>query len=652
MTAPNKRFYDFGTFRIDAQKRVLLRNGETVSLAPKAFDTLLILAQHPGQVLEKERLIEMLWPDSFVEEGNLTYNISAIRKALGESPNERRYIVTVPGRGYRFAAEVAVFDDESQDLILGRYTKTTLLVQDSESSSDEAGRSIPAPAIISNRSKLIFSSLIVLAVFTLLALGLWRLFSNKTEDQNRLQGQSFQKAYRSLAVLPFRHLGAEGDEYLGLGITDSLITRLSNLLEIKVRPTSAVLKYGDGSKQAVEAGRELGVEAVLEGSIRRSGESVRVTVQLVRVDDGSPLWAEKFDERFTDIFNIEDSISGRVAERLILKLTGEQSEVLAKHYTNDIEAYQLYLKGRYFTHQRRLESIQKGIGYYQNAITIDPNYALAYAGLSQAYLLLPITSDVPSRETLPVAKEAVMKGLEIDERLVEAHVSLAGIKYWMEWDWQGSENECIRAIELNPNHAGAHFRYAHVLSSVGRHPEAIAEARRALEIDPVSPLTNLFLGQFLYQARQYDQAIEPIQTALEIAPNDWLARLNLGKVYVQQGKHGEAIAEFQKAREFSGTNTETIAVLGHALAVSGKSGEAQRVLDELKSMSKQRYVPPYNIAILYAGLGEKEQAIAWLEKGYEDRDVRLVFLKVEPKWDALRADQRFIDIIRRMGLAQ
>ncbi|HET8669124.1 MAG TPA: tetratricopeptide repeat protein, partial [Candidatus Saccharimonadales bacterium] len=407
---------------------------------------------------------------------------------LGESPNERRYIVTVPGRGYRFAAEVAVFDDESQDLILGRYTKTTLLVQDSESSSDEAGRSIPAPAIISNRSKLIFSSLIVLAVFTLLALGLWRLFSNKTEDQNRLQGQSFQKAYRSLAVLPFRHLGAEGDEYLGLGITDSLITRLSNLLEIKVRPTSAVLKYGDGSKQAVEAGRELGVEAVLEGSIRRSGESVRVTVQLVRVDDGSPLWAEKFDERFTDIFKIEDSISGRVAERLILKLTGEQSEVLAKHYTNDIEAYQLYLKGRYFTHQRRLESIQKGIGYYQNAITIDPNYALAYAGLSQAYLLLPITSDVPSRETLPVAKEAVMKGLEIDERLVEAHVSLAGIKYWMEWDWQGSENECIRAIELNPNHAGAHFRYAHVLSSVGRHPEAIAEARRALEIDPVSPL--------------------------------------------------------------------------------------------------------------------------------------------------------------------
>jgi DNA-binding winged helix-turn-helix (wHTH) protein/TolB-like protein/Tfp pilus assembly protein PilF len=647
-----KRYYQFDLFRIDADKRVLLREGEVVPLKPKAFDTLLALVQHHGEVLEKDGLMEMLWPDSDVEESNLPLHISALRKALGESPNERRYIVTVPGRGYRFAAEVEEFDDEGQDLIVERYTKSTLLVHDSESSSDEAGRPLSEPRIITNRSRLILASLIVLAVSTILALGLWRMFSNKTEDQNRLEGQSFRKAYESLAVLPFRHLGAEGDEYLGLGIADSLITRLSNLPEVKVRPTSAVLKYSDGSKAAAEAGRELGVEAVLEGSIRRSGESVRVTVQLVRVEDGSPLWAEKFDQRFTDIFKIEDSISGRVAERLVQKLTGEQRELLARHYTADIEAYQLYLKGKYFTYQRRLESIQKGIGYFQKAITIDQNYALAYAGLSQAYLLLPITSDAPSREILPAAKEAVTKALEIDERLVEAHVSLAGIKYWIEWDWQGSEKECRRAIELNPNHPGAHFRYAHLLSTVGRHPEAIAEARRALEIDPVSPLTNLFLGQFLYQARQYDPAIEPLQNALELAPNDWLARLNLGKVYVQQKKYAEAIEEFQKARGFSGSNTETIAVMGHALAVSGKRGEAQKVLDELKNMSKQRYVPPYNIAIVYVGLGEKEQAHAWLEKAYEDRDVRLVFLKVEPKWDALRADERFMDLIGRMGLAQ
>ena len=245
-----------------------------------------------------------------------------------------------------------------------------------------------------------------------------------------------------------------------------------------------------------------------------------------------------------------------------------------------------------------------------------------------------------------------MKALEIDDALTEARISLAGIKFWLEWDWQGAEEECKRAIAQNPNHPNAHARYAHLLSNMERHSEAIAEARRALELDPVSLPRNLFLGQFLYQARQYDQAMEQLLEALEMAPNDWVARLNLGKVYVQQKKYAEAITEFQKAREFSEGNTETIAVLGHVLAISGKKAQAEKVLDDLKRMSKQRYVPPYNIAIVYAGLGEKQQALAWLEKAYQDRDVRLVFLKVEPKWDTLRVDERFRDLIGRVGLAQ
>ena len=647
-----KRFYQFGSFRIDAEKRVLRREGEVMTLKPKAFDMLLILVQHHGEVLEKDDLMKMLWPDSDVEESNLPQHISALRKTLGEGPNERRYIVTVPGRGYRFAAAVEEFDEESHDLIVGRYSKSTFSVHEEEASSDEAGRSLSAPPIISNRSRLIVASLIVLALCTLLSFALWRLFVTESDDRNRLEGQSFQKVYSSLAVLPFRRLGADGDEYLGLGMADSLITRLSNIIEVKVRPTSAILKYSDGAKPADEAGRELGVEAVLEGSIRRSGESVRVTVQLVRVEDGSPLWAEKFDERFTDIFKIEDSITERVAERLVRRLTGERRELLAKHYTDDFEAYQSYLKGRYFISQRTLEPIQKGIAYFQQAITIDPNYALAYSGLSQAYLMLPITSDVRSRDVLPAAKEAAMKALEMDERLAEAHVSLAGVKFWMEWDWQGVEDECKRAIELSPNQPQVHSRYAHLLSNVGRHPEAIAEAKRALELDPVSPTRSVSLGQFFYQARQYDQAVEQLHQALEIAPNDWVAHLNLGKIYVQQKKYAEGLKEFQKSRASSASNTETIAVIGHAFAVSGKRSEAQKVLDELKSLSKQRYVPAYNIATVYVGLGEKEQAIAWLEKAYEDRDVRLVFLKVEPRWDDLRADSRFIDLIVRVGLAQ
>ena len=645
-----KRFYQFGPFLIDAVKRVLLREGEVVPLQAKALDALLVLVQHHGQVLEKDDLMEMLWPDSDVEESNLPQHISALRKTLGEGPNERRYIVTIPGKGYRFAAEVEEFDDESKDLLVGRYTKSTLLVHETEDSSDEAGPSLRERGILSNRSRLILPSLIVLAVSTVLAIGVWLLLSNKSADKKRLESQSLQKAYSSVAVLPFKYLGTEDDEYLGLGIADSLITRLSNLLEIKVRPTSAVLKYSDGSKQTVEAGRELGVEAVLEGSIRRSGERVRVTVQLVRVGDGSPLWAEKFDEEFTDIFKIEDSISGRVAEHLVLKLTGERRELLAKHYTDNIEAYQLYLKGMYFSSKRTTEAIQKGLRYFQRAIELDTNYALAYSGLAGSYARLPITSDVPSREVLPVAKEAAMKALEIDDALAEAHISLAGINFWLEWDWQGAEKECKRAIELNPNHAGAHGRYAHLLSNLGRHSEALAEAKRALELDPVSPARNLLLGQFLYQARQYDQAIEPLQDGLEIAPNDWVAHLIFGKVYVQQKNYSKAIEKFQKAREFSQGNTESISLIGHALAVSGKKGEAQKVLEELKRISKQQYVPPYNLAIVHIGLGENEQALPWLEKGYEDRDVRLVFLKVEPKWDELRAHPRFISVLHRRGL--
>jgi len=646
MTSPNRCLYDFGPFTIDAVKRVLLREGRIVTLPPKAFDTLLALVEHHGQVLEKVKLMEMLWPDSFVEESNLTYNISLLRKALGESPSERRYVLTVPGRGYRFAANVEESDGRGRDVIAERFTKSTVIIQEQEAQSDGANIALPAPRVSSGRHNAILTGLTVFAISGLLASGLWLLLSKKPE------GQSTYGPIKSLAVLPFRQLGGDGDEYLGIGIADSLITRLSNLPEIRTRPTSSVLRYGNESKQAAEIGRELGVEAILEGSLRRDGENLRVTVQLVRVKDGSPIWAEKFDERFTDIFKIEDSISGRAAERLALKLTGDQRDILAKHYTDKVEAYQSYLKGRYFTSQRKKESIQKGIVYFKQAIGIDPNYALAYSGLSHAYSILPIASDAPSREVLLMAKEAAMKALEIDDAIAEAHISLATIKLWIEWDWQGAEKECNRAIDLSPNHPGAHLRYAHLLSNVGRHVEAIAEAKLALELDPVSPTINLFLGQFLYQARQYDQAAEQLHDTLEIAPNDWVAHLNLGKVDMQKRNYGEAIAEFQQAREFSGGNTETIAVIGHAFAVSGKRAEAQKVLDELKEMSTQRYVPPYNIAIIYAGLGEKGQTLSWLEKAYSDRDVRLIFLKVEPKWDDLRADPRFTKLLQRVGFLE
>jgi DNA-binding winged helix-turn-helix (wHTH) protein/TolB-like protein/Tfp pilus assembly protein PilF len=647
MSTVTKPLYQFGAFRIDSVGRVLLRDGEPVPLAPKAFDTLLILVQNRGRVLDKDELMALLWPDSEVEEANLPQNISLLRKALGESPNERRYVITIPGRGYRFGADVQEFEDDQEgpDLVVAKYTKSTILIQDEESSPQPATRSLPAADSDAEPRGRILAAAAGVGALIVLAAVAWLSPSKKPgSDPPPL-------AIKTLAVLPFKLLGPEGDEYLGPGIADSLITTLSNLREVKVRPTSSVMKYAGQTKQPTEAGRELGVEAVLEGSIQRAGDNLRVTVQLVRVDDGLPLWAEKFDDKVTDILKIEDSISNRVAGSLIMKLSGEQRTALAKRYTQNIEAYQLYLKGIYFINKGTPETVRKGIGYFEQAIQLDQKYALAYAGLAQAYCRLPITSDFSSAEVLPKARDAATRALELDDRLADAHAALANVKFWMEWDWPGVEKECRRAIELNPNYVLGHFWYAQLLGCVGRHSEAIAEQKRALELDPLSPMMNLFLGHFLYLAGQYDQAARRLNDALEIDPSHWLAHLFAGKVYVQLKKYDEAIAEFQKARELSAGNSEALSSLGHALAASGQQNEARRVLEQMKDPSKRKTVSPYGVALIYVGLGEKDHAFEWLEKAYQERDVRMILLKVEPKWSVLGVDPRFTSLLQRLRLS-
>ena len=634
-------FYQFGPFRIDAQKRLLMRDGEAVPLKPKTFDMLLALVQHRGQVLEKDDMMRMLWPDSDVEESNLPLHISALRKALGESPNERGYIVTVPGRGYRFVADVEELDNEGQELIIEKYTQSTFLIQEQEASPDDAIKALPAPRVFSARFKLILAGVTILAVISLLALGWWLGHSKKTEQHpgNLL--------IQSLAVLPFRQSGAGGDEYLRIGIAESLITRLSNLHEVKVRPTRAVLKYDNESRQPADCGRELDVEAVLEGSIHWDGESLRVTVQLVRVADNSVLWAETFDDSFTGIFKIEDSIAGRVAESLVSKLTGKEKDVVGKHYTENTEAYQLYLKGRSSFNRLTPEAVKKSIDYFQQATERDPGYALAFVGLSDCYATLPLNSDVPPRKAFPKAKQAAARALEIDGRLAEAHVSMGGISFWFDWDWARAESHFKQAIDLNPNNPMAHFKYAHLLYNSGRFEEGEREVRKALELDPVSPVINSIMGQFLFEARQYDQAIQQLDKALEIEPHFWITHLVLGKVYVQKGMYNEALIESQKALQFSRGNTEASSLMGHTYAVSGNQGQAEKVLDELKKLSKERYVPASNIALIYVGLGETNQALDWLEKAYDERDVHLTFLKTVSYWDSIRQESRFTSLLGR-----
>ncbi len=461
-------------------------------------------------------------------------------------------------------------------------------------------------------------------------------------------------AVRSIAVLPFKPLGAKnGDEYLGLGLADALITRLSNIGQIVVRPTSSVRKYTGLEQDPVAVGRALRVESVLDGSLRRSGERIRVTVQLVSVRDGVPLWADRFDEKFTDIFVVEDSISERVAAALMLKLTGEDKKRLTKRYTENIEAFQLYLKGRYYWNKRTGQGLKKGIEYFQQAIEKDPTYALAYAGLADCYNLLSLYGVFPPKETMPRAKAAAMRALEIDNTLAEAHTSLAYAKLYYDWDWAGAKREFLRALELNPNYATAHHWYHEYLTAMGWFEESHAEILQAQELDPLSLIISTDVGWGLYYARRYDQAIEQLRKTIEMDPTFAVAHFILGLCYGQKGLFKESAAEIQKAIAILGDNPLALAVgvLGHAYAVSGKKDRALKVFEQLKDLSKRCYVPAYSLAIIYTGLGQKDQALKWLRKAYEERYDRLIYLKVEPMFDSLRSDPRFKDLLRRIGFA-
>ncbi len=577
--------YEFGPFRLDAPERLLLRDGEPLLLAPKAFDTLLVMVANRGRILRKDDLLKAVWPETTVEESNLSQYVSALRKVLGDDPNGHRYIETVPKLGYRFVAPVESLE------------------------------------------------------------------AHESRASERMASES--NVLRSMAVLPFKNLGSEvGDEYLGLGIADAIITRLGNLRLLIVRPTSSVRKYTSLTLDPVVAGRELRVEAVLEGSIQRCDERIRVTVQLVNVRDEAPLWAEKFDVPFRDIFTVEDSTSEQVADALILKLSREEKKGLAKRYTENIEAYQLYLKGRYYWNQRSSGGLKKAIESFRQAINKDPVYALAYAGLADCYNLHSHYGELSPRECFPKAKAASTKALEIDDEMAEAHTSLAFVTAWHEWDWLGAEKEFRRALELNPNYATAHHWYALYLTAQGRGSEALKEVTRAQEIDPLSLAINRDVG-FVYHfgTRQCELAIEQFLKTLEMDPTFWSARWHLGLAYEQKGMYEAAIAELKQALNLAGDRSWILGELGYAYAVSGRRKEAEKVLRELRERSQERYVSAYEIALIYAGLEAKDEAFAWLEKAYLERSYALIHLKVEPMLDSLRPDSRFADLLQRIGLA-
>jgi TolB-like protein/Tfp pilus assembly protein PilF len=458
---------------------------------------------------------------------------------------------------------------------------------------------------------------------------------------------------KSIAVLPFKPLlAASRDESLEIGMADTLIMKLGNLRQIIVRPVSAVRKYAGLEQDPVAAGREQRVDAVLDGTVQKSGERIRVTVRLLSAADGQQLWADKFEEEFTDIFSVEDSISERVAAALAVTLTGADKKQLTKRSTENAEAYQLYLKGRYYAGKYTPEGTKKAIAYFDKAIALDPNYALAYDGLAYCYY----ASDWfgPPKENFAKARALVEKALEIDPALAEAHVSLGLLVAWLDYDWPGAEREFKRAFELNANYPPAHLWYGYYLMGLGNFDQSIAEIKRAIELDPLSAEANTCLGIALLDGHRYDEALQQLRMTIEAEPDSWLAHLYFARALEKKGELSAAIAELKKTTLIEGAPAEVVSALGYAYAVSGNKAEAEKIILQLKEQSeqsKQFYVPAYGIATIYAGLGDKERAFAYLEKEYANGAFYLNNLKVDPEVDNLRSDPRFADLLRRVRLA-
>ena len=456
----------------------------------------------------------------------------------------------------------------------------------------------------------------------------------------------------SLAVLPFVNVSADQDvEYLSDGITESLINSLSQLPHLRVISRDSAFRYKGKETDAQTVGHELGVRAVFKGRVMQRGNGLAISAELVDARDNSHIWGQQYSRKASDIFALQEEIAKEMTTALRVRLTGEDEKRLTKSYTANPEAYEDYLKGRFWWNKRTEQGLDKGIEYFQQAVAKDPTYALAYSGLADCYSLLPVYGFVPPKEDFPKAKEAALKALQLDDTLAEAHVSLAYIKTFYDWDWSGAEREFQRAIALNPSYATAHQWYGTALRTIGRLEEAIAEQKRALELDPLSLVINRDLGFTFYVSRQYDQVIEQERKTLELEPNFVGAHRTLGLAYLQKSMYKEGIAEIEKELVLYPGNTRVLAGLGYAYAVAGKRAEAQKVLDKLNQLSKQSYVPADAMALVYAGLGDKDKAFEWLEKSYEERSTVSYYpLKADPIYDPLRSDPRFADLLRRMNL--
>ena len=640
--------YEFGPFRLDLQEQRLLSEGKPVPLTPKSFQLLRVLVENPGRLLPKDELLKLVWPDSYVEEGNLSHHVFALRKALGDEKASAQYIETVPRRGYRFIAgvqEVKKTVAREAPVVREPLADPSRAIERGSAPLTDAAPQISGVSVHHRRWPLGATASAVAILLTMTVIGVvgyrWRVGSVHS---------AASPARRQIAVLPFKPIVVtDRDESLEWGMAETLITRLGGVSEIGVRPFSAVRRYGSLDQDPAAAGRALGVEAVLDGSMQRVGGRIRVTARLIRTIDGVPLWVRTFDENVSDIFALQDSISEQVVGSLIPELTAQARSRFGTRGTDDPDAYQLYLRGRYFWNRRTKESLKNAIDYFGLALAKDPEYALAYSGIADCYI---IRHDLPPHDRMPKARDAATKALQINPHLGEAHLSLARVKGYYEWDRTGAERELRKAIAIDSRSADAYRTLAIHLMWLRRFDEAENANRRAQDLDPLSVTVNKQAAWLAFHRGQYDNAIALYRSVLQLDPHFPQAQREIGLAYLQAGRYQEAQHALRTSLEqpenyFKSTNASDLA---HAYAVAGDRREALGILATLQRSPSDDYVDPADVAVIYVGLGDKESALEWLRRASDEHSYWLSWLGVDPRWDPLRVDSRFREVEQRVGV--
>ncbi len=643
---PSER-YAFGDFILErSQQRVLRADGTELNLSPRLFSALLLFVERAGELLDKDVLMLAVWPGLVVEENNLSQVISGLRRALGDDTQDSRYIQTVPRRGFRFIAPVTVLPEGSSvqratavDASQAR-SPSDEVVASQGAVADEPG--VPASA---NRRSLGWA---LMGAAAAIASGAWwwlgaRPFSRKTS-----------LARTTLAVLPFKPLVTAGrDELLEVGMADSLIARLSTLPGLVVRSVGSVRRFSGPDQDPVRAARELDVVWIVDGSLQRHGDQLRITARLLSASDGAAAWSGSFSEKVTGVFEIQDAISERITRVLAPHLgagDGAQLPLKATGGTRDADAYQLYLVARQHAQGIRSAGLRKSVELYNKAIEIDPGYALAYAGLVESYRRMIFGADTAPIEAFEPAKVAAQRALELAPALAEAHAGLGWIRFWYDFDWQGAERKFRDALALNPNVVEANFGLGLLLLSLDRPDEGFSHIRRARELDPMSLILNALEAGFLINRGQRDEAAARLNRVFEIEPDFWVAHLTQAGLYLADDKPDLALQAVRRADALADGSTQAAALLGVMLVRAGRRDEARALLARLIELGRTRYVPPTTVAAIHASLGDVAPALDAMDRAYAVRDTRLVYMKDDRRWSGLRQQPRFVALLQRMKL--